>query len=84
MGDESLFQASARRLSGQGFAAPLIVTAEDFRFIVTEQLTAVQVAPPESADRPRAAAGQLEVPFDPAPRGRQVWAAPRGRQVWAA
>lgn len=45
VGDESLFQASARRLSGQGFAAPLIVTAEDFRFIVTEQLTAVQVAP---------------------------------------
>ena len=34
----SLFQASARRLSGDGFAPPLVVTASDFRFIVTEQL----------------------------------------------
>ena len=38
MGDESLFQASARRLSGPAYAAPLVVTANDFRFIVTEQL----------------------------------------------
>jgi len=38
MGEESLFQASARRLSGPAYAAPLVVTAHDFRFIVTEQL----------------------------------------------
>lgn len=38
MGDESLFQASAHRLSGPDYAAPLVVTANDFRFIVTEQL----------------------------------------------
>ena len=44
-GDESLFQASARRLSGPGFAAPVIVTGEPFRFIVTEQLAAVEQAP---------------------------------------
>ena len=44
-GDESLYQVSARRLSGAGFAAPLIVTAADFRFIVIEQLAALQIAP---------------------------------------
>lgn len=45
MGDESLFQASARRLSGEGFAAPLIVTGDPFRFIVTEQLAQAALAP---------------------------------------
>ena len=40
VGEESLFQASARRLSGEGFAAPVVVTGEDYRFIVTEQLGA--------------------------------------------
>jgi mannose-1-phosphate guanylyltransferase / mannose-6-phosphate isomerase len=45
MGAESLFQASARRLSGAGFAAPVILTGEPFRFIVTEQLAAVEMAP---------------------------------------
>lgn len=45
MGEESLFQASAQRLSGDGFAAPMIVTGSDFRFIVTEQLAAVKIAP---------------------------------------
>jgi mannose-1-phosphate guanylyltransferase / mannose-6-phosphate isomerase len=43
LGDESLFQASARRLQGPGFAPPMIVTASDFRFIVTEQLLQVGV-----------------------------------------
>jgi len=42
MGDESLFQASARRLSGKGFAAPILVTGDPFRFIVTEQLAQVE------------------------------------------
>jgi len=45
VGDESLFQASARRLSGDGFAPPLIVTASDFRFIATEQAQAVGIDP---------------------------------------
>lgn len=44
-GAESLFQASARRLSGPGFAAPVIVTGHDFRFIVTEQLAGIEIAP---------------------------------------
>lgn len=45
VGEESLFQAAARRLQGPGFAAPVVVTASDFRFIVTEQLAALGVKP---------------------------------------
>ena len=45
VGEESLFQASARRLSGARYAAPLILTGADFRFIVTEQLADIGVAP---------------------------------------
>ena len=44
-GAESLFQASARRLSGPGFAPPMVVTGGDFRFIVTEQLAGAEIAP---------------------------------------
>jgi mannose-1-phosphate guanylyltransferase/mannose-6-phosphate isomerase len=44
-GAESLFQASARRMSGAGFAAPVVVSAADFRFIVTEQLGMAGVFP---------------------------------------
>ena len=44
-GEESLFQASARRLAGAGFAAPMVITGSDFRFIVLEQLAAVEIAP---------------------------------------
>ncbi len=42
-GEESLFQASARRLSGEGFAAPLTITGSDYRFIVLEQLSAIEM-----------------------------------------
>ena len=45
LGRESLFQASARRLSGPGFAAPVVVTTDDFRFIVTEQLAEIGLTP---------------------------------------
>ncbi len=48
-GTQTLFQASALRLSGhQGavdYARPIIVTGSDFRFIVTEQLTEVGIDP---------------------------------------
>jgi mannose-1-phosphate guanylyltransferase/mannose-6-phosphate isomerase len=44
LGKESLFQSSARRLSGTGFAAPSVVTGSDFRFMVVEQLAAVEIA----------------------------------------
>ncbi|WJY20972.1 mannose-1-phosphate guanylyltransferase/mannose-6-phosphate isomerase [Fontisubflavum oceani] len=43
-GDESLFQASAKRLAGPGFTAPIIVTGGDFRFVVIEQLAALEMA----------------------------------------
>ena len=42
IGTETLFQASVRRLSGAGFAAPVILTGEPFRFIVLEHLAAAQ------------------------------------------
>lgn len=45
IGDMSLFQATAQRLSGTGFAAPMIVTNSDFRFIVTEQLSEAGIDP---------------------------------------
>ena len=45
MGDQSLFQASARRLVADGFAAPIVIAGSDFRFIVTEQLAAEEISP---------------------------------------
>jgi mannose-1-phosphate guanylyltransferase/mannose-6-phosphate isomerase len=45
VGELSLFQASAQRLSGDNFAAPMIVTGSDFRFIVTEQLAGAGIDP---------------------------------------
>ncbi|WGW04503.1 mannose-1-phosphate guanylyltransferase/mannose-6-phosphate isomerase [Tropicibacter oceani] len=49
MGEETLFQASARRLSGGTseirFDRPMVLTNSDFRFIVTEQLTEVGIDP---------------------------------------
>ena len=53
-GDESLYQASARRLSSTGFAAPTIVTAADFRFIVIEQLAALEIVPADILIEPSA------------------------------
>ena len=42
---DTLFQASAKRLSGEGYSAPIIVTGSDFRFIVTEQLQTAGIDP---------------------------------------
>ncbi len=44
-GARSLFQTSALRCRAEGFAAPLIITGDPFRFIVIEQLAAVEIAP---------------------------------------
>ena len=41
LGERTLFQASVSRMSGMGFTAPVILTAADFRFIVTEQLAEI-------------------------------------------
>ncbi|WP_298864772.1 mannose-1-phosphate guanylyltransferase/mannose-6-phosphate isomerase [uncultured Sulfitobacter sp.] len=53
-GDESLFQTSAQRLSGAGFAAPLIITGSDYRFVVTEQLSAIGVGAAATIIEPEA------------------------------
>ncbi|MFQ6554140.1 mannose-1-phosphate guanylyltransferase/mannose-6-phosphate isomerase [Aestuariibius insulae] len=49
LGEETLYQQTARRLSGSdsafSFAAPIIVTGTDFRFIVTEQLIEIGIDP---------------------------------------
>jgi mannose-1-phosphate guanylyltransferase/mannose-6-phosphate isomerase len=44
-GPESLFVQSARRLAGADYAAPLVITGGDFRFIVTEQLQSAGIDP---------------------------------------
>ncbi len=41
MGKESLYQTTLRRLVGKGFAAPMIMTANDFRFMAVEQAAAL-------------------------------------------
>ncbi|MCL1629956.1 mannose-1-phosphate guanylyltransferase/mannose-6-phosphate isomerase [Roseibaca sp. V10] len=53
-GAESLFQTSARRLSGPGFAAPIVVTGADYRFVVTEQLAGVEIAAAATLIEPEA------------------------------
>ena len=49
IGEETLFQASARRLSGGTgslqFSVPTVLTNADFRFIITEQLQAAGIDP---------------------------------------
>lgn len=45
LGQDSLFQASARRFAATGFASPIIITGNEFRFIVAEQLQACGMAP---------------------------------------
>ena len=38
MGEASLFQLTLKRLSGEGYADPVLLTNSDFRFIATQQL----------------------------------------------
>ncbi|WP_424930091.1 mannose-1-phosphate guanylyltransferase/mannose-6-phosphate isomerase [Amaricoccus tamworthensis] len=45
LGEMSLFQASVARFPEPEFAAPVIVTGSDFRFIATEQLAGIGRAP---------------------------------------
>ena len=45
VGEGSLFQQSAQRLSGPEFADPVIVTNSDFRFTVTQQLSEAGINP---------------------------------------
>ncbi len=45
VGETTLFQASAQRMAGEGFAAPIVLTNSEFRFIVGEQLAEIDVDP---------------------------------------
>ncbi len=45
VGDTTLFQATASRLSGPDFDAPLVLTNAEFRFIVAEQLVSLGIDP---------------------------------------
>lgn len=40
-GEETLFQASVRRFTAPEFAAPMVISGSDFRFIVKDQLAAI-------------------------------------------
>lgn len=42
---DTLFQATVKRLSGKGFRRPVLLTSEDYRFIVTEQMGGAGVLP---------------------------------------
>lgn len=41
LGDETLYQRTLRRVSGAGFAAPLVMTGEAFRFMAVDQAEAL-------------------------------------------
>jgi len=45
VGQESLLAATAKRVSGDGYAAPIIVCNQDHRFMVQEQLAAIGITP---------------------------------------
>ena len=42
---DTLFQATVKRLAGKGFRRPILLTSEDYRFIVTEQMGGAGVLP---------------------------------------
>lgn len=44
MGRESLFQATLLRVTGPDFGQPLVVTGEDYRFLVAEQMRTIGCA----------------------------------------
>ncbi|MBB4264891.1 mannose-1-phosphate guanylyltransferase/mannose-6-phosphate isomerase [Roseospira visakhapatnamensis] len=44
-GPDTMLQATARRVAGPGFAAPLVICNEDHRFLVAEQVRAAGLTP---------------------------------------
>ena len=73
IGDVTLFQASVLRFAGPGYAPPVVVTTDSFRFIVAEQLDKVGIAPgailiePEGRDTAAAVlAGAMHVALEDA------------------
>jgi mannose-1-phosphate guanylyltransferase len=55
IGEGTLFQTAARRLTGEGFAPLVVIITEPLRFIVLEQLedNGLQAAPVSIAPEPR-------------------------------
>ena len=45
IGQTSLFQQAAARVSGPGFEPPIVITHADFRFVVLDQLRDIEVDP---------------------------------------
>ena len=54
IGEGSLFQQTSQRLSGENFAAPLIITNSDFRFVATQQLSEIGIDPSAVIIEPQA------------------------------
>jgi len=54
LGEKTLFQATAERFSGPTFEDPLVITASDFRFMVTEQLAEININASEVLIEPEA------------------------------
>jgi len=69
----SLFQASLERFAGDGFAAPLLLSHADFRFLVAEQAGAIGVEPDEIVLEPEARNTA------PAILAAALWLAERGK-----
>ncbi len=44
LGDESLYQTTLRRLTGEGFSHPLVMTNESFRFLASQQARQIGLA----------------------------------------
>ena len=42
---DTMLQETARRIDGEGFAAPLVICNDEHRFIVAEQLRALDIQP---------------------------------------
>ena len=66
-GDDSMLQATARRLEDCGCAAPLLMTSQDYRFLVAEQMEEMGtrghqiVIEPESRNTAAAIAAAVEI-----------------------
>ena len=52
IGRESLYQATLRRLAGEGFTAPLVMTGDAFRFLATDQAAATGLTDPRVVIEP--------------------------------
>jgi mannose-1-phosphate guanylyltransferase/mannose-1-phosphate guanylyltransferase/mannose-6-phosphate isomerase len=52
LGPESLYQATLRRFAAPGYAPPLVMTGETFRFIAGEQAAAIGLADPRVVIEP--------------------------------